>query len=1019
MRNSASNSKSIVSFLIVILLIYGWQDVIPNKVFAQTGLFVQEMTNVDEVFSNFMARWNIPGGSIAIVKDGRLVYARGFGYADKESRELVEPDHLFRIASVTKPITSIAIMKLIDEGLINVDDKVFGTDGILNGPDYRTILDPRVKDITVRHLLQHTSGWGFINNNQDPMFSNEQIAQRTGMNPPVGPVAVIKFMLRTQRLVYEPGTNYFYSNFGYCILGRIIESVSGKTYENYVKTELLNPLGISQMRLGQNLYENRAPNEVKYYDFSGAPLVNSVYGTGQHVPFPYGGYNIEAMDAHGGWIASASDLARLLVAVDGFDTKPDILSQASVQLMTTASIANNNYSMGWGVNRSGNWWHIGDLPGNASILVRTNDELGWAVLFNTRPSNLQSFLGQMDNMVWETINKIDDWPTHDLFVQTIAEIKRQTVADPPADSKDLIPDTGLAAAVREALNLAPNARITQQVMQKLKHLNARNRQITNLTGLKHATQVKELNLNSNQIRDLSPLTGLTQLERLLLTSSQISDVSPLAGLTQLKVLALGRNQIRDVSSLAKLTQLETLFLNANQIRDVNPLAELANLERLALAGNPITDTSPLASLTKLVDVDVEITAPINKGIIPDAGLAAAVQKALGLASNASITKQILRRLTTLDAKKREITDLTGLEHATQLEQLTLDNNQIQDVSPLSRLTQLQRLFLRNNQIQDVSPLSRLTQLQRLFLNGNQIQDISPIAGLTRLTNLNLVRNDIRDVSALAGLVNLRQLLLTGNPITDTSPLASLTNLTQVDVEITVLPTPPRLTDSTPDLPVETDLIPDAGLATAMRTVLDLVPDTPITKQDLQRLTTLNAADSQIKDLTGLEHATQLAELHLYDNQISDMRPLATLTQLELLSLSDNRISDVSPLAGLTQLKELRLDQNDIGDVSALMRLVNLEKLRIAGNSITDIAPLRTLLRQNPNLEIDIDVKILVEDINNDGVVNIQDLVLVASSFGQVGKNVADVDENGIVNIQDLVKVAGALGDTATAPTLHP
>ena len=272
MRNLTSNPKSVVSFLIAVLLIYGWQDVIPNKAFAQTGQFVQEMINVDKVFSNFMDDWNLPGGSIAIVKDGRLVYARGFGYADKESRELVKPEHLFRMASISKPITSIAIMKLIDEGVINVDAKVFGHDGILNGPDYNTILDPRVKNITVRHLLQHTSGWGFINSNQDPMFSNKHIAQRMNMKPPVDSVTVIKFMLITQRLNNEPGTHYFYSNFGYCILGRIIESVSGKNYENYVKTELLNPLGIAEMQLGQNFYENRASNEVKYYDFPGGPF---------------------------------------------------------------------------------------------------------------------------------------------------------------------------------------------------------------------------------------------------------------------------------------------------------------------------------------------------------------------------------------------------------------------------------------------------------------------------------------------------------------------------------------------------------------------------------------------------------------------------------------------------------------------------------------------------------------------------------------------------------------------------
>ena len=610
MGNRLAKPKSLGLFLITILLIYGWQDVLPNKTFAQTGLFVREMTNVDEVFSNFMDAWNIPGGSIAIVKDGRLVYARGFGYADKESNEHVKPEHLFRIASIAKPITSIAIMKLINEGLVNVDAKVFGHDGILNGTDYRTIIDSRVTEITVRHLLQHTSGWGFINGNQDPMFSNEQIAQRMGMNPPVGPVPVIKFMLKTQRLNSEPGVNYFYSNFGYCILGRIIEQVSGKSYENYVKTELLNPLGISEMQLAENLYENKAPNEVKYYDFPGAHLVNSVYRKDERVPFPYGGFNIEAMDSHGGWIASATDLVRLLVAVDGFDTKPDILNQASIQLMTTPSVANNYYSMGWAVNPWDNWWHIGDLPGISSILVRTHHGLGWAVLFNTRPSNLQNFLGQMDNMVWQAIDKINIWPTHDLFEQTIAEIEESHETEIEATStvrSVQIPDQNLAATVRKVLGLTPNAPITEENMRRLTRLTANNSQITNLTGLEYATQLEALVLGGNAIKNLRPLAALTQLEWLILWNNEIKDVSPLAGLTQLETLNLKANQISNVNPLVGLKQLKRLYLHQNDIHDVSPLAELVNLEEIRLRGNSIQDTSPLARLPKETKVDIKIS----------------------------------------------------------------------------------------------------------------------------------------------------------------------------------------------------------------------------------------------------------------------------------------------------------------------------------------------------------------------------------------------------------------------------
>lgn len=393
-----------------------------NDGFAQTGRFVPEMEAVDRIFSDFMGYWDIPGGSIAIVKDGRLVYARGFGYADRESNELVQPHHLFRVASVSKPITSIAILKLVDQGQISLDAEVFGAEGILNSRDYSTIRDAKVKGITLQHLLHHTSGWGYIDGRHDPMFVNKLIAQRTGEEPPVGASTIIRFMLTSQTLDNDPGAEYFYSNFGYCILGRVIAEVTRRGYEDYVKNEILDPIGISTMQVARNQYENKASDEVKYYDFAGSPLVNSVYGMDQPVPMPYGGFNIEAMDSHGGWIASAIDLVKLLVAVDGFDTKPDILSQSSIQLMTMPSEANRFYGLGWAVNSSHNWWHTGSLPGTSSILVRTSRGLGWAVLFNSRPSDWQDFNNSMDEMVWNAIRGVDVWPAHDLFEQFYSAI---------------------------------------------------------------------------------------------------------------------------------------------------------------------------------------------------------------------------------------------------------------------------------------------------------------------------------------------------------------------------------------------------------------------------------------------------------------------------------------------------------------------------------------------------------------------------------------------------------------------
>jgi hypothetical protein len=141
-----------------------------------------------------------------------------------------------------------------------------------------------------------------------------------------------------------------------------------------------------------------------------------VYGTGELVEWPYGGFDIEVMDSHGGWISTVTDLLRFMLAVDGFNSRPDILSPATINLMRTPSPANENYALGWIVNYLGNWWHNGSLPGTSSILVRTTtDRMCWAVLINYRPMNFWTFLSALDVMMWEAVNTVSTWPEHDLF----------------------------------------------------------------------------------------------------------------------------------------------------------------------------------------------------------------------------------------------------------------------------------------------------------------------------------------------------------------------------------------------------------------------------------------------------------------------------------------------------------------------------------------------------------------------------------------------------------------------------
>lgn len=199
------------------------------------------------------------------------------------------------------------------------------------------------------------------------------------------------------------------------MLGIVIEQVTGMGYGEYVESAVFAPLGICDAHLGHNLLPDKLEREVEYRgeNFT-AP---SCYGTGVNVPWEYGGWNLEAMDAHGGWVASARELVKLLVAVDGFATAPDILSSGTIATMVTPSGANANYACGWQVNSVNNWWHTGALDGTATEIVRSNSGYTWAILLNKRLTTGQAnaFWSAVDNLGWNCISATTAWPTHDLM----------------------------------------------------------------------------------------------------------------------------------------------------------------------------------------------------------------------------------------------------------------------------------------------------------------------------------------------------------------------------------------------------------------------------------------------------------------------------------------------------------------------------------------------------------------------------------------------------------------------------
>jgi len=317
----------------------------------------------------------------------------------------------------------VAATKLIEEGEISLEDLVFGESGILNDDIYSDIKDPRVYDIRVWHLLTHTAGFpGEIED--DPQCDFVDIADAMGETPPASNVTVIRYVLSELDLEFEPGTQYLYSNVGYNVLGRIIAKVSGMSYEDYVRS-IVSPLGADDMYIAGNFADDRRDNEVLYYDMPWC-TGEAFDGAGDELVCAYGVNNFPTMDSHGGWIASPTDLLRILTTTDGFDSRPDIFTSETIETMAArpegidgAVTAYN----GWAVDENGNWAHSGAIETfTASYLYRGASQLELCIIFNHLPASQDDFpSGVMMSFFADIVaiknylNTIDDWPDHDLF----------------------------------------------------------------------------------------------------------------------------------------------------------------------------------------------------------------------------------------------------------------------------------------------------------------------------------------------------------------------------------------------------------------------------------------------------------------------------------------------------------------------------------------------------------------------------------------------------------------------------
>jgi CubicO group peptidase (beta-lactamase class C family) len=395
------------------------------------------VASYDSTFKTLMSKYGVPGGAVAVMKNGRLMLARGYGLSDTNDSLIVHPDSLFRVASLSKQITSAAVLQLVQQNKLSLSDNPFTILGLK--PDPNKAVTSALSLVTIRELLRHTGGWsretGCSNcsTEGDPMFESWQIAAAQNAPGPPSCPRIIEYML-SQPVYWHPGTVYDYSNFGYCVLGEVIAKKTGKSYADYVTANVLDPADAGGIEQGQTIW--RTDREVVYYDYPGV-----VSGEDVFVPSlktftdPYGNFYLEAMAAHGAWVASPVDLLRFQGTIDGRNGKRPLLNSSSINEMTAnpgvpiAVVSSNKlvtqpqtaswYGMGWQVNTAGNWWHTGSLPGTQTEQVHAANGFGFAAFFNTRPNNTNGFGSDLDNALWAAFYAVgpNNFGSTDLFNQ--------------------------------------------------------------------------------------------------------------------------------------------------------------------------------------------------------------------------------------------------------------------------------------------------------------------------------------------------------------------------------------------------------------------------------------------------------------------------------------------------------------------------------------------------------------------------------------------------------------------------
>ena len=352
-----------------------------NVIWENTNMKGADLAKLDAAIKGYMKSQGVNGMSVAVTKNGRLVYAKGTGFADVATKEELSPKHSMRIMSISKSVTATGIMKLMDQNKLTMNKKVFGPNGILSN---YTIPDDKkdMEKITVTQLLHHVSGMR-TGNLEKPFWSETATYDDVAKD----------LLARDDLMKSKPNTDFEYSNLGYFWLMMVIEKLSGQSYQTFIRNNVLTPAGV-----GQSMYVGLASGEGK---------------PGESHYTPDNKQNMNNWAGFGGWVARPMDLVKFLGRYDGSPTPPDLISDATHDTMMVKIPLSGGKARGWDVSgeRQG---HRGANGASYSVLTEKEDGFSVAIIINS-PHKDDSSLNKMLNEFFDAVKAVSAFPSYNLF----------------------------------------------------------------------------------------------------------------------------------------------------------------------------------------------------------------------------------------------------------------------------------------------------------------------------------------------------------------------------------------------------------------------------------------------------------------------------------------------------------------------------------------------------------------------------------------------------------------------------